>query len=117
MYNGDEIIKENEYRVVMPDFFLNGGDDFKEVRKWYTPKDVIKGRDIREQTKDYALKIKVINSVENPLINDKKPLFNINKRRNKQNFRLIKSKLATKPNNGLIRNLIKLNKKRQGTRY
>ena len=101
----------------MPDFFLNGGDDFKEVRKWYTPKDVIKGRDIREQTKDYALKIKVINSVENPLINDKKPLFNINKRRNKQNFRLIKSKLATKPNNGLIRNLIKLNKKRQGTRY
>ena len=41
----------------MPDFFLNGGDDFKAVRKWYTPKDVIKGRDIREQTKDYALKI------------------------------------------------------------
>lgn len=39
MADGKEIDLKKEYRVVMPNFFLNGGDDFKKVRDWYTPKD------------------------------------------------------------------------------
>jgi hypothetical protein len=35
----------------MPDFFLNGGDDFKSIRTWYTPRDLKIGKDIRSIVK------------------------------------------------------------------
>ena len=50
------------YKIVTVEFLLNGGDDFKDVRKWYTPRNVIKdSRELRDVIKDYILKIKEIN--------------------------------------------------------
>jgi hypothetical protein len=30
--------------VTLPLFFLNGGDDFKTIREWYAPRNMVTGK-------------------------------------------------------------------------
>lgn len=39
LLDGAPIELTKDYRVTIPNFFLNGGDDFKIVREWYTPRE------------------------------------------------------------------------------
>ena len=75
--NGDKIDPIKEYRISIPDFFLDGGDDFKQIRTWYSPKDLQTGGDIREAIKTFAKEKKILNSKEDPILKPEDRFFEI----------------------------------------
>jgi 2',3'-cyclic-nucleotide 2'-phosphodiesterase (5'-nucleotidase family) len=52
-----EISEEETYKVAAIDFLIpNGGDDFKEIMNWYSPKNLTKHGNLRENIIEYISK-------------------------------------------------------------
>lgn len=49
MFDGSEIVDAKTYKVATVDFLLGGGDDFKDVLKFYTAKNVMYHGHLRTQ--------------------------------------------------------------------
>jgi len=77
-YNNVTIDDKATYKIVTVQFLLYGGDDFGEVLKWYTPRNVqVDRRNLRDIVQMYVEKIKEINEGDfidpnNPRIHFKK---------------------------------------------
>lgn len=75
MLNGDPIEPLKDYRVVLPNFLLRGGDDFSQVVTWYKPRDQIDGIEVREAILNYLETHKRLNTEDDPLIDPHNPPF------------------------------------------
>eukprot|EP00828_Plagiopyla_frontata_P006807 TRINITY_DN1306_c0_g1_i7.p1 TRINITY_DN1306_c0_g1~~TRINITY_DN1306_c0_g1_i7.p1 ORF type:complete len:347 (-),score=47.15 TRINITY_DN1306_c0_g1_i7:97-1137(-) len=72
-YNGSEIEPSTNYTVVSNQYCWNGGDDFKEVRKYYTPRDVVKYGESRDLYQKYAELVMNLNPSDNPIVKPNHP--------------------------------------------
>lgn len=70
----DEPLELNKtYIVGANNFLIHGGDDFAQVLEFYTPRNIKNYGSIRDAVAGYAEENKILNSEQNPIINQDKP--------------------------------------------
>ena len=74
-YSLSPIIDEQIYSMSLPDFLLYGGDDFKDVKKYFhpLPKDVKIYGNVRDHMKQYLQSFTAINTKQAPLVDLNRP--------------------------------------------
>ena len=73
LVNGTAIENEKTYVVSAPDFLMKGGDDFRLVRQFYTPRNVKNHGFIKQALRNYVRSIGVLNTDSNPVVSESNP--------------------------------------------
>ena len=73
LINDEPLNLTKTYLVGANNFLLHGGDDFTQVLKFYTPRNIITLENIRDSVAGYAEETKVLNSNDSPIIDPSKP--------------------------------------------
>ncbi len=73
IYNDEPLNLTRTYIVGANNFLIRGGDDFTEVLKFYTPRNIKNYGSIRDTVAVYASELKILNSIQNPILDPLKP--------------------------------------------
>jgi 5'-nucleotidase len=73
LFNGTVIENEKTYLVSAPDFLMKGGDDFRLVRQFYTPRNVKNHGFIKEALRSYVRSIGTLNTDSDPVVKKSQP--------------------------------------------
>ena len=73
IYNDEILNLTRTYIVGANNFLIRGGDDFTEVLKFYTPRNLKTYGSIRDAVAVYASELKILNSIQNPILDPSKP--------------------------------------------
>ena len=73
LMNDEPLNLTKTYIVGANNFLLHGGDDFTQVLKFYTPRNITTYENIRDAVAGYAEELGVLNTMEKPIVDPSKP--------------------------------------------